>query len=98
MMTLKSCFLLFWYSFFSPKTDFISIWADVVLSTDTVIVQSLGQNIRAHSILQRKREKVNRKYTQPARPRRQLSPGFLEDALDEVDSLLFSCFFFLPIR
>ncbi|KAL6880476.1 hypothetical protein ACP4OV_012041 [Aristida adscensionis] len=42
-----------------------------------------GQNIRAHSILQLKREKVNRKYTQPARPRRQLSPGFLEDALDE---------------
>ncbi|XP_062187088.1 protein LEO1 homolog [Phragmites australis] len=42
-----------------------------------------GQNIRAHSILQRKREKVSRKYTQPARPRRQLSPGFLEDALDE---------------
>lgn len=42
-----------------------------------------GQNIRAHSILQRKREKVNRKYTQPPRPRRQLSPGFLEDALDE---------------
>ncbi|KAF0903528.1 hypothetical protein E2562_027958, partial [Oryza meyeriana var. granulata] len=42
-----------------------------------------GQNIRAHSILQRKREKVNRKYTQPARQRRQLSPGFLEDALDE---------------
>ncbi|KAG2639478.1 hypothetical protein PVAP13_2KG009900 [Panicum virgatum] len=42
-----------------------------------------GQNIRAHSILQRKRENVNRKYTQPARPRRQLSPGFLEDALDE---------------
>ncbi|KAG2631237.1 hypothetical protein PVAP13_2NG007791 [Panicum virgatum] len=45
--------------------------------------RSLGQNIRAHSILQRKREKVNRKYTQPTRPRRQLSPGFLEDALDE---------------
>ncbi|KAL6647658.1 hypothetical protein ACP70R_015095 [Stipagrostis hirtigluma subsp. patula] len=43
-----------------------------------------GQNIRAHSILQRKREKVNRKYTQPARPRRQISPGFLEDALDEL--------------
>lgn len=42
-----------------------------------------GQTIRAHSILQRKREKVSRKYTQPARPRRQLSPGFLEDALDE---------------
>ncbi|RCV09142.1 hypothetical protein SETIT_2G002800v2 [Setaria italica] len=47
--------------------------------------RALGQNIRAHSILQRKREKVNRKYTQPARPRRQLSPGFLEDALDEDD-------------
>ncbi|CAN6180869.1 unnamed protein product [Urochloa humidicola] len=45
--------------------------------------RAAGQNIRAHSILQRKREKVNRKYTQPARPRRQLSPGFLEDALDE---------------
>ncbi|VAH30948.1 unnamed protein product [Triticum turgidum subsp. durum] len=44
-----------------------------------------GQSIRAHSILQRKREKVNHKYTQPARQRRQLSPGFLEDALDEVD-------------
>ena len=82
------------FPLFFFKTDFISIWADVVLSTDTVIVQSLGQNIRAHSILQRKREKVNHKYTQPARPRRQLSPGFLEDALDEVDSLLFSCFFF----
>uniref|UniRef100_A0ACD5UA01 Uncharacterized protein n=1 Tax=Avena sativa TaxID=4498 RepID=A0ACD5UA01_AVESA len=42
-----------------------------------------GQNIRAHSLLQRKREKVSRKYTQPSRQRRQLSPGFLEDALDE---------------
>jgi len=42
-----------------------------------------GQSIRAHSVLQRKREKVNRKYTQPSRQRRQLSPGFLEDALDE---------------
>jgi hypothetical protein len=57
---------------------------DFALSTDTVIMQARGQNIRAHSVLQRKREKVNRKYTQPARPRRQLSPGFLEDALDEV--------------
>ncbi|KAM0911985.1 hypothetical protein ACQ4PT_013098 [Festuca glaucescens] len=42
-----------------------------------------GQNIRAHSLLQRKREKVSRKYTQPSRQRQQLSPGFLEDALDE---------------
>ena len=56
-------------------------------------MQNQGQTIRAHSILQRKREKVNRKYTQPARPRRQLSPGFLEDALDEVGILLLSCFF-----
>ncbi|VAH30951.1 unnamed protein product [Triticum turgidum subsp. durum] len=51
--------------------------------TDIVIMQAEGQSIRAHSILQRKREKVNHKYTQPARQRRQLSPGFLEDALDE---------------
>ncbi|KAK3126122.1 hypothetical protein QOZ80_7AG0551910 [Eleusine coracana subsp. coracana] len=47
--------------------------------------RAAGQNIRAHSILQRKREKVTRKYTQPSRPRRQLSPGFLEDALDEEE-------------
>jgi hypothetical protein len=57
-------------------------------------VQAEGQNIRAHSLLQRKREKVSRKYTQPSR-RRQLSPGFLEDALDEV-GLFFLCF--LPIK
>lgn len=57
-------------------------------------MQAEGQSIRAHSILQRKREKVNRKYTQPARQRRQLSPGFLEDALDEV-GLSFPCF--LPL-
>lgn len=74
------------------KTDFICIWVEFVLFTGTVIVQARGQNIRAHSILQRKREKVTRKYTQPARPRRQLSPGFLEDALDEVCFLLFSRF------
>ncbi|KAK3124181.1 hypothetical protein QOZ80_7BG0582990 [Eleusine coracana subsp. coracana] len=47
--------------------------------------RAAGQNIRAHSILQRKREKVTRKYTQPTRPRRHLSPGFLEDALDEEE-------------
>jgi hypothetical protein len=59
-------------------------------------MQALGQNIRAHSILQRKKEKVSRKYTQPARQRRQLSPGFLEDALDEVGFLSF--LLFLPLK
>ncbi|XP_064938481.1 protein LEO1 homolog isoform X3 [Musa acuminata AAA Group] len=45
-----------------------------------------GQTIRANELLHRKREKVNRKYAQPVhRGRRQLSPGFLEDALDEED-------------
>lgn len=41
-----------------------------------------SQTIRANVLLTRKREKVNRKYT-PTERRRQLSPGFLEDALDE---------------
>jgi hypothetical protein len=89
---LKSCFFFICFLFLL-KTDFICIWTDFVLSTDTKIMQNQGQTIRAHSILQRKREKVSRKYTQPARPRRQLSPGFLEDALDEVGILLLSCFF-----
>ncbi|CAL5201820.1 unnamed protein product [Lathyrus oleraceus] len=43
-----------------------------------------SQNIRASVLLSRKREKVNKKYT-PTDRRRQLSPGFLEDALDEDD-------------
>ncbi|XP_048443869.1 protein LEO1 homolog [Pyrus x bretschneideri] len=42
-----------------------------------------SQNIRANLILNRKREKVSRKYTTTGDRRRQLSPGFLEDALDE---------------
>ena len=66
--------------------------ARLPLFTNIVTIQAEGQNIRAHSILQRKREKVNRKYTQPSRQRRQLSPGFLEDALDEV-GLSFLSFF-----
>lgn len=45
--------------------------------------QAESQNIRASVLLSRKREKVNKKYT-PTDRRRQLSPGFLEDALDEV--------------
>ncbi|KAJ8484866.1 hypothetical protein OPV22_017351 [Ensete ventricosum] len=45
-----------------------------------------GQTIRANGLLHRKREKVNRKYSQPVhRGQQQLSPGFLEDALDEED-------------
>ncbi|KAG5032243.1 hypothetical protein JHK82_015819 [Glycine max] len=44
-----------------------------------------SQNIRANVLLNRKREKVNRKYTPAVERRRQLSPGFLEDALDEED-------------
>ncbi|GAU44270.1 hypothetical protein TSUD_133150, partial [Trifolium subterraneum] len=43
-----------------------------------------SQTIRANVLLNRKRDKVNRKYA-PTDRRRQLSPGFLEDALDEDD-------------
>ena len=35
-------------------------------------------------LLNRKKEKVNKKYTPVIDRRRQLSPGFLEDALEEV--------------
>lgn len=44
-----------------------------------------SQTIRNNELLNRKKEKVNRKYTQTVRRERQLSPGFLEDALDEDD-------------
>ncbi|XP_059643295.1 protein LEO1 homolog isoform X2 [Cornus florida] len=44
-----------------------------------------SQNIRATELLNRKKEKVSRKYTQTVRRERQLSPGFLEDALEEDD-------------
>ncbi|XP_024976368.1 protein LEO1 homolog isoform X1 [Cynara cardunculus var. scolymus] len=44
-----------------------------------------SQTIRANELLSRKKEKVNRKYTTTVRRERQLSPGFLEDALDEDD-------------
>lgn len=47
--------------------------------------RALSQTIRANELLNRKREKVNRKYTQTVDRGRQLSPGFLEDALDEDD-------------
>ncbi|XP_058070392.1 protein LEO1 homolog isoform X2 [Magnolia sinica] len=44
-----------------------------------------GQSIRANELLQRKREKVSRKYPQTVERGRQLSPGFLEEALEEDD-------------
>ncbi|EPS62869.1 hypothetical protein M569_11920, partial [Genlisea aurea] len=47
--------------------------------------KAVSQSIRANELLTRKKEKVSRKYTQPIRRERQLSPGFLEDALDEED-------------
>lgn len=42
-----------------------------------------SQTIRANLLLSRKRERVNRKYSKPVERGRQLSPGFLEDALEE---------------
>ncbi|KZV21701.1 hypothetical protein F511_02859 [Dorcoceras hygrometricum] len=47
--------------------------------------KAVSQSIKASELLNRKKEKVNRKYTQTVRRERQLSPGFLEDALDEED-------------
>lgn len=47
--------------------------------------KAVSQTIRANQLLNRKREKVNRKYTQTVDRGRQLSPGFLEEALDEDD-------------
>ncbi|KAJ0104584.1 hypothetical protein Patl1_18872 [Pistacia atlantica] len=44
-----------------------------------------SQTIRANVLLNRKREKVNRKYTHTVDRRRQLSTGYLEDALEEDD-------------
>ncbi|KAG6584418.1 Protein LEO1-like protein, partial [Cucurbita argyrosperma subsp. sororia] len=44
-----------------------------------------SQTIRANVLLNRKKEKVNKKYTPVIDRRRQLSPGFLEDALEEED-------------
>ncbi|KAK0605216.1 hypothetical protein LWI29_024255 [Acer saccharum] len=44
-----------------------------------------SQNIRANVLLNRKRETVNQKYTQTVDRRRQLSTGYLEDALEEID-------------
>ncbi|KAL2935407.1 Protein LEO1-like protein [Bienertia sinuspersici] len=42
-----------------------------------------SQTIKANSLLNKRRERVNRKYSRPLDRGRQLSPGFLEDALEE---------------
>lgn len=55
-------------------------------------LQAESQTIRANVLLNRKREKVSRKYTPTVERRRQLSPAFLEDALDEV----FTCHVLFP--
>ncbi|XP_051115752.1 protein LEO1 homolog isoform X2 [Andrographis paniculata] len=47
--------------------------------------KAANQSIKANELLTRKKEKISRKYTQPIRRERQLSPGFLEDALEEED-------------
>jgi hypothetical protein len=52
--------------------------------------QEESQTIRTNLLLSRKRDKVKRKYA-PTDRRRQLSPGFLEDALDEVYRFM-NCF------
>ncbi|KAF6171381.1 hypothetical protein GIB67_009522 [Kingdonia uniflora] len=48
-------------------------------------IKAASQTIRANTLLHRKREKVSKKYTSRVDKRRQLSPGFLEDALSEED-------------
>uniref|UniRef100_A0A0D9VZ67 Leo1-like protein n=1 Tax=Leersia perrieri TaxID=77586 RepID=A0A0D9VZ67_9ORYZ len=45
-----------------------------------------GENIRANSSLQRKRGQVQRKYSQPLRQRKKLTPAFLEEALEEDEA------------
>ena len=54
-----------------------------------MILQAENQTIRANVLLNRKREKVNRKYTQTVERKRQLSTGYLEGALEEVCTFLF---------
>lgn len=54
---------------------------DLMLETNC---QAEGQTIRANELLHRKREKVNRKYVPPSDKGRQLSPGLLEEASEEV--------------
>ncbi|XVF08947.1 hypothetical protein REPUB_Repub07fG0048600 [Reevesia pubescens] len=46
-----------------------------------------SQTIRANVLLNRKREKVNRKYAPNVERKRQLSTGYLEGALDEDDEM-----------
>uniref|UniRef100_A0ACD6A9C0 Uncharacterized protein n=1 Tax=Avena sativa TaxID=4498 RepID=A0ACD6A9C0_AVESA len=44
------------------------------------------KDIRARSILRQKREKLNRKYTQPHRQKQKLTPGFLEEPLHQNEA------------
>lgn len=48
-----------------------------------------SQTIRAGVLLNRKKEKVSRKYMPTLRRERQLSPGFLEDGPEEVRYIFF---------
>jgi RNA polymerase-associated protein LEO1 len=48
-------------------------------------MQAIEKNIRARSVLREKREKVNRKCTQPHRQNQKLTPGFLEETQREVN-------------
>lgn len=57
------------------------------------VLQLHQKRIRSKEDLQRKQEKISRKYN-PTRERveQQLSPGFLEGALEEVNSQFLGCF------
>lgn len=68
---------------------FAVAFSDWLLNELFSMVKAESQMIRASVSLNRKKEKVSRKYMPTVRRERQLSPGFLEDALEEV-CLLFS--------
>lgn len=63
---------------------FCYVIADKLTLTFLLSMKAESQTIRANIILNRKKEKVSRKYMPAVRRERQLSPGFLEDALEEV--------------
>ena len=60
-----------------------------LLTYQMINVQQLAERIRSREDLQKKQDKLNRKFENTPRPRvtereRALSPGYLEDALEEV--------------
>lgn len=71
--------------------SFLLLWIKFLF--DLSVSQAANQSIRANLLLNRKKEKVNKKYAPAVDRRRQLSPGFLEDALDEV-CCFGTCYFF----